>query len=930
MKVFIAGGGPAGLYAAYRIKKSKPDATITLVEQNAPDATFGFGVVFSERALDFLRDDDPETHALIAPAMETWTDLAINHDGETIRIDGIGFAAIGRLKLLQLLQNRLASVGVTPRFETAIRDAPRPTDYDLIIAADGVNSIIRTANDFDTTVMPRPNKFVWYGTTKPFSTLTQTFVRTTEGHFNAHHYRYAPDMSTFIVECDEQTWRRMNFDTMTEAESAKVCESIFATTLQGHPLLTNHSLWRNFPNVWNDRWYQRNMVLVGDALRTAHFSIGSGTRLALEDVIALVDALIANRFDVGKALPAYQAARRPIVEKLVAAANASAQWYESFPQHMELRPWDFAWSYIQRSGRIDADKLRSVAPRFVTGYEAGRGDSAPATMPMPMRDPVPMDAPGARAIGFSVPERYNASAILFDNLLRGHGGRIAVTGPAGTRTYADLCAEASAVGNGLVNYGARRGERVICLLDDTPAYPAIIFGAMRAGVVPVLLNTLTPANLIQFYVQDSGARVAFLESDLFAKLGADAFASAGIALIVLLGTTPAMSASAPTEAGSQIISYDAFREGQSDRIAGADTHRDDMAFWMYSSGSTGNPKGVVHLHHDMAYTAESYARHILKLSKDDICFSVPKIFFAYGFGNSCTFPFAVGAASVLLPGRPEPRAVFETVARYRPTVFFGLPTLYTALINDSMQAVADFRSVRLCVSAAEVLASEVFQAWRNRFGHQIVEGLGSTEVLHIYLSNTESEKRLGSAGRPVPGYEIKLVGLDGSPERDNGVLMVRGTSSAPCYWNRPDKTTETMRGDWIWTGDRFDRDDDDFYYFRGRADDLIKVSGQWVYPLEVELCLADHPHVKECAVLGLELPDHRMTLKAFVVLTGGTSPDEGTTGALQAFVKSRLVPYKYPRVIEYLPILPKTGTGKIDRHALRTRPLTQQATISPL
>jgi benzoate-CoA ligase family protein len=921
MKVFIAGGGPAGLYAAYLIKKSKPDVAITLVEQNAPDATFGFGVVFSDKALDFLRDDDPETHALITPAMETWTDLTINHDGETIRIDGVGFAAIGRLKLLRLLQERLASVGVTPCFRTPIREAPPSEDYDLIIAADGANSIIRAAGDFGTTILPRANKFVWYGTTKPFSTLTQTFVRTKEGHFNAHHYRYAPDMSTFIVECDADTWRRMQFDEMSEAESAKACEAIFAMTLQGHPLVTNRSLWRNFPDVWNDRWYQGNTVLVGDAVRTAHFSIGSGTRLALEDVIALVGALTENNFDVANALPSYQAARRPIVEKLVTAANTSADWYESFPQHMELPPWDLAWSYIQRSGRIDLDRLHSVAPRFVAGYEESRGATDSATTSLPVRDPVTMDAPGARAIGFSIPDRYNASAILYDNLLRGHGARIAVTGPAGKRTYAELCAEAAEVGNGLLGYGAQRGERVICLLDDTPTYPAIIFGAMRAGFVPVLLNILTPPDLVRFYVQDSGARIAFVENELFTKFGADAFASAGVALIVVVNATKATSANATMQVGSRIMSFDAFRDGQSDRLVAVDTHRDEMAFWMYSSGSTGKPKGVVHLHHDMAYTAESYARHILKLGTDDICFSVPKIFFAYGFGNSCTFPFAVGAGSVLLPGRPEPRAVFDTVARYRPTVFFGLPTLYTALIKDPTQAAADFGSVRLCVSAAEVLAAEVFQAWRNRFGHEIVEGLGSTEVLHIYLSNTETQKRLGSAGRPVPGYEIKLVTLDGSREKETGVLMVRGPSSAPCYWNRPDKTAETMRGDWIWTGDRFDRDADDFYYFRGRADDLIKVSGQWVYPLEVELCLADHPLVKECAVLGLELPDRRMTLKAFVAPADGTLPDDATTAALQGFVKSKLAPYKYPRVIEYLPTLPKTGTGKIDRQALKSRPI---------
>ncbi|MFM2421619.1 MAG: hypothetical protein RL291_149, partial [Pseudomonadota bacterium] len=366
--------------------------------------------------------------------------------------------------------------------------------------------------------------------------------------------------------------------------------------------------------------------------------------------------------------------------------------------------------------------------------------------------------------------------------------------------------------------------------------------------------------------------------------------------------------------------------GHAKECAEAPTHRNDMAFWMYSSGSTGKPKGVVHLHHDMLYTAESYARHILKIRPDDICFSVPKIFFAYGFGNSLTFPFYAGATAVLMPGRPEPRAVFETVARFRPTMFFGLPTLYTALIKDGGQAQADFSSVRLCLSAAEVLAAEVFNAWRARFGHEIVEGLGSTEVLHIYLSNTEAEKRLGSAGRPVPGYEMKLVTVDGTAEAEtDGVLMIRGTSSAPCYWNRPDKTAETMRGDWIWTGDRFDRDADGFYYFRGRADDLIKVSGQWVYPLEVELCLADHPQVKECAVLGLELPDRRMTLKAFVALVDGVADGAETTAQLQAFVKSKLVPYKYPRIVEYLPSLPKTGTGKIDRQALKMRPLGDDA-----
>jgi acetyl-CoA synthetase len=528
-----------------------------------------------------------------------------------------------------------------------------------------------------------------------------------------------------------------------------------------------------------------------------------------------------------------------------------------------------------------------------------------------LRDPVPVRTPGARAIGFAPPEHMNASDILFDNLARGHGDRIAVTGPAGTRTYAALCADAARIGNALRAAGCVRGERIICLLDDTPVYPAVIFGAMRAGLVPVLLNTQSTADLVAFYVADSGARVAFVEADLLDTLGLATLQAAGIGTVVVPGRDHTT-----TVAGC--VSLDAFAAGHWASLDRVDTHRDEMAFWMYSSGSTGRPKGVVHLHHDMAFTVASYADHILKLTPDDRCFSPPKIFFAYGFGNACTFPFAAGASAVLLPGRPDPGAVFKTVADYKPTVFFGLPTLYTALIKDPGQAHADFASVRLCVSAAETLAAEIYTGWKSRFGHAIVEGLGSTEVLHIYLSNTRETQKLGSAGGPVPGYEMKLVTMDGGQETDrDGVLMIRGPSTAPCYWNRPDKTAETMRGEWIWTGDRFDRDADGNYTFRGRADDLVKVSGQWVYPLEVELALADHAQVRECAVLAVELPDRRMTLHAYVALADGTPATEATTAELQAFVKGKLVPYKYPRAITYLPALPKTGTGKLDRQALR-------------
>jgi 2-polyprenyl-6-methoxyphenol hydroxylase-like FAD-dependent oxidoreductase len=380
MKVYVAGGGPAGLYAAYLIKMRRPDAQITLVEQNSAGATFGFGVVFSDKALDFLREDDPETYALIAPEMQMWTDLTIVHRSEEIRIDGIGFAAIGRLHLLQLLQQRLASTGVEPHYGTVMCEPPDPRDYDLVVVSDGVNSSIRQAyaETFGTKIEPLTAHFVWYGTTKEFPTLTQTFVDTPHGPFNAHHYRYAPNKSTFIAECGPETWKRAGFDKMSEDESRKACEEIFADVLDGHSLITNRSLWRNFPKIRNERWTHNNIVLVGDALRTAHFSIGSGTRLALEDVIALVRALDENDFDVARALPAYETARRPIVDKLVTAANTSAAWYENFDEHMKLAPWDLAWSYIQRSGRIDPEKLRRIAPRFVAGYEASQGNKGAA------------------------------------------------------------------------------------------------------------------------------------------------------------------------------------------------------------------------------------------------------------------------------------------------------------------------------------------------------------------------------------------------------------------------------------------------------------------------------------------------------------------------------------------------------------------------
>ena len=370
MRIAILGAGPAGLYLSYLMKRRAPDADVAVIEQNAPDATFGFGVVFSERALEFLRADDEGTYAAIAPHMESWHDMTLSLRGERVVIDGIGFSAIGRLPLLQLLQARAASVGVTPIYRHAVKSLDELADFDLVVGADGVNSLVRRAHEqgLGASVRLLTNRFAWFGTQQRFETLTQTFVETEQGAFNAHHYRHAPGMSTFVVETNEQTFARAGLAHMDDAAARALCERIFAGILGGHPLVSNNSIWRQFPLVHNARWSHGNCVLLGDALHTAHFSIGSGTRLAMEDAIALDKALTAHR-DLREALAAYEAARRPILEKLVAGANGSAQWYEHFAEHMRLTPAEFAMSYITRSGRIDLERLRKLSPKFVARYE---------------------------------------------------------------------------------------------------------------------------------------------------------------------------------------------------------------------------------------------------------------------------------------------------------------------------------------------------------------------------------------------------------------------------------------------------------------------------------------------------------------------------------------------------------------------------------
>jgi benzoate-CoA ligase family protein len=916
MKIAVVGAGPAGLVFSLLMKRRRSRDEIVVIEQNPRDATFGFGVVFSRGALEIVARDEPALHGLLAAAMESWPMQRIVHRGERVDIDGNGFSAIGRMELLRILQRQCAELGVRLEFERPLDSLAPLAGFDVLVGADGVNSVVRRerAHEFQPRIEWLTNKFVWYGTPKRFECLTLTFRENADGAFVAHHYRYAPAMSTFIVECDAPTWYRAGLEAMSEAESRAYCQRLFATDLEGEPLVSNKSVWRNFPLVENRRWTAGNAVLIGDALRTGHFSIGSGTRLAFDDAIFLARAFEAAGDGVAAALDRFEQSRRPIVEKLVAAANQSSYWYERLADKMRLEPWQVGHDYMTRSGRMSDERLRLEAPRFMDLVDARRAADPRAAFPERVRDPVPRDAQAAGEIGVSIAERQNASSILFDNLAAGRASKTAILCGDRRVTYGELCRLASRVGNGLRRMGLARGSRVLLLLDDTPEYAAAIFGAIRAGFVPILVNTVSPADLVGFFLEDSGAEVAIVEGRLTSTLDHMNTRASRLRQIVTIGKGGGDFGPVVT-----VREWDEWIHGEEPELGCADTHRDEMALWMYSSGSTGRPKGVVHLQHDPPYSYESYGKRVVGIRENDVVFSPPKIFFAYGFGNSLTFPFSVGATTVLLAGRPEPEAVFATIERHRPTIFFGLPTLYNALISYPGGEKRDLSGIRLCLSAAETLSGELFNEWRRRYGLTIVEGLGSTELLHIYLSNSLERQKPGASGMPVPGYEVKLTDAEGRPaaEGESGVMWVRGDSQAPFYWNRPDKTAETMRGEWIYTGDRFRRDEDGFYYFEGRADDLVKVSGQWVYPLEIERCLADHPAIRECAVLAVEDANRLMTLAAFVVLRDGFRGDEATTRELQAFVKRRLLPHKYPRRIDYLESLPKTGTGKIDRQRLK-------------
>ncbi len=518
------------------------------------------------------------------------------------------------------------------------------------------------------------------------------------------------------------------------------------------------------------------------------------------------------------------------------------------------------------------------------------------------------------AIG--IPEQFNAATAFLDrNLAEGRGGKTAIYYEGQAYSYAQVADLANRVGNGLLELGLDMEQRVALLLLDSPQLAASFFGAIKMGAVPIPLNTMLRPHDYLYMLNDSRARVLLVHAALWPQVQPILAQLKYVRHIVMVGL-----AQSGIPATATLHDFEQWVGKASSNLTACETSKDDSAFWLYSSGSTGFPKGCVHLQHDMTYCTEYYAKPVLNISENDITFSAAKLFFAYGLGNNLYFPFAVGASAVHYPGRPLAEDMFKVIEQYRPTIYFGVPTLYASMLAlpDAGKRF-DFSSVRVCVSAGEALPADILRRFEDTFHVSILDGIGSTEILHIFISNRMGAIKPGSTGKLVPGYQALVADEEGHAvaQGDIGNLLIRGDSIAATYWNKHEKTKDVINGHWIHTGDKYYQDEEGFFWYCGRSDDMLKVGGQWVSPVEVENALIAHPAVLESAVVGDFDTDELVKPKAYVVLREGYTPSDALANELKTFVKERLAPFKYPRWVEFRPELPKTATGKIQRFVLR-------------
>lgn len=516
---------------------------------------------------------------------------------------------------------------------------------------------------------------------------------------------------------------------------------------------------------------------------------------------------------------------------------------------------------------------------------------------------------GTRPPRVDIPRDYNAAHDLLERNARRGGKAAFIDAASGAQlSYGDLTDQAHRFANALRARGFAPESRVMLALLDTPEWPVVFLGCILAGVVPIAANTLLTTKDFDFMLRDSRAQALFVSKAQLPAFEPLIGRIDTLKTVVVAGVDGG-DATHPLSVAALVQS------GEGPRSVAA-TCADDACFWLYSSGSTGTPKGTVHLHSHLIQTAELYGRAVLGITEADVVYSAAKLFFAYGLGNALTFPMSVGATTVLLPSRPTPTDVFGLLQKYQPTIFYGVPTLYAALLADPARPKKEALNLRVCTSAGEALPAEIGRKWTAEYGCEILDGIGSTEMLHIFLSNRPGQVRYGTTGQAVPGYELRIIGDDGHEcgPGEIGELQISGPSAAIMYWNNRAKTKATFAGDWTRSGDKYTRDADGYYTYGGRSDDMLKVGGIYVSPFEVEASLMTHPAVLEAAVIGVADTDELLKPKAYVVLKAGQSV---TADALKAHVKTQLAPYKYPRWIEFLPELPKTATGKIQRFKLR-------------
>jgi benzoate-CoA ligase len=510
----------------------------------------------------------------------------------------------------------------------------------------------------------------------------------------------------------------------------------------------------------------------------------------------------------------------------------------------------------------------------------------------------------------AIPDAFNVADYLVARQVReGHGSRQAIVSDVQSLTYLALDALVNRAGNVLRSIGINPEQRVVLLLHDGPAFYAAFLGAIKIGAVPIPVNTMLRQADYQFILGDSRAVAAVIDEALIDEI---------LPIVHLLPWLKHVIVSGGSLDG--LASFEGRVESASSLLDPAATHQDDPAFWLYSSGSTGTPKGAIHLHHDIVCTIEGYARGVLQMTPDDRCLSAAKLFFAYGLGNSLSFPLGIGAEAIVVAGRSTPETMFRAIDRFHPTIFFGVPTLFAAMLQmEDAARRFDVSSLRFCVSAGEALPAEIYRRWHERFGLDIVDGIGSTEMLHIFISNRPGGCRPGTSGVEVPGYTARIVDESGQQVSadDIGTLMVCGDSAAAGYWKQHEKTKATFQGQWVNTGDKYFRDAEGYFHYCGRSDDMLKVGGIWVSPVEVENTVLTHEAVVECAVVGATDTDGLTKPKAFVVVKPTVTADDRTAREIQQFVKSRIAPYKYPRWIEFVTELPKTATGKLQRFRLR-------------